>query len=67
MFPSLRVGKAHRAWRLIMWISTLRGMLPVLEERLDIVTQYQATMALGNQCLYSVSSNGSHIHTADLI
>ena len=32
-----------------MWVGTLCGMFSVLEERLDVVTQYQTTMALSNQ------------------
>lgn len=34
-----------------MRVCTLRGMVSVLEERLDVVTQYQSTMPLGDQRL----------------
>lgn len=40
-----------------MWVGTLCGMLSVLEEWLDIVTQYQSTVPLSNQCLDSISLN----------
>lgn len=42
-----------------MGVGTLCGMRPVLEERLDIVTQYQPTVPLSNQCLDSISFHAS--------